>query len=266
MQPANCLNCSQPLDQQAAYCPACGQKTAIHRISFHELWHDVVHYFTHADKGIFHLFFQLAKQPGVAAREYIQGKRSKYFKPLNFWLIVAGLLVFVTGIFYKPNDKRSQAMEQAAQRIQDPVKKQQLLAMATRTRTVSKITGKYSNVINMIATPLLTVFFWLIYSKGKYNYTEHLVANMYFVGFIMIFYALVFFPLQSIVPPSASLVILGSFFLFEIIYRGRAYYQFMDKKGTGPMIKAYLTSLLLSVIWAGLTATLIFLYIRGYFS
>jgi hypothetical protein len=266
MQPANCLNCGQPLEKALLYCPACGQKAAIHRISFHELWHDVVHYFTHADKGIFQLFVQLAKQPGVVAREYIEGKRSKYFKPLNFWLIVAGMLVFVTGIFYKPNDKRSQSMEQAAQRIQNPVKKQQVLAMAGRTRTVTKITGKYSNVINMVATPLLTVFFWLIYYKGKYNYIEHLVANMYFVGFIMIFYALVFFPLQSIVPPSVSLAILGAFFLFEIIYRGRAYYQFMGKKGRRPMLKAYLTSLLLSVIWAGLTATLITLYIRGYFS
>jgi hypothetical protein len=266
MQAANCLNCGQSLEQQPNYCPACGQKTTVHRISFHELWHDVVHYFTHADKGVFHLFAQLAKRPGGVAKEYIEGKRSKYFKPLNFWLLVAGILVIVTSFFYKPNDSRSQGIEKAAERVQDPIKKQYLVKLAERTRTVSKITGKYSNVINMVATPLLTFFFWLAYKKGKYNYTEHLVANMYFVGFIMLFYAIVFFPLQSILTGSASLFILGAFFLFEVIYRGWAYNQFVGNGTTRSRLKAYATSLLLSVIWVSLTFTLIFLYIRGYFS
>jgi Protein of unknown function (DUF3667) len=266
MQPSNCLNCGQTLQNQSAFCPLCGQKTSIHRISFHELWHDVVHYFTHADKGIFILLKCLATQPGVIAREYIEGKRKKYFKPLNFYLVVAGILVFVTSFFYKPDEGRSYTIQQAALKTEDPVKKQQLLGVAERTRQISKITGKYSNVINMVAMPLLTVVFWLVYYKRKYNYVEHLVANMYFIGFIMLWYALVFFPLQSILPDKLSIVVLGLFFLFEILFRGYAYFQFINKKGAGAVIKAYGASVLLTVIWSGLTGFLIFYYVRcGFF-
>ena len=134
--------------------------------------------------------------------------------------------------------------------------------MAERTRTVAKITGKYSNVINMVATPLLSIFFWLIYKRRGYNYTEHLVANMYFVGFIMIFYAFVFFPLQAILPDKISIVVLASFFLFEILYRGRAYYQLIGDRSKKAVFKAYGISLLVSVLWFALTFSLIMLYIR----
>ncbi len=148
-------------------------------------------------------------------------------------------------------------MEQGAARIPDAVEKQKLLAKAERVRIVAKITGKYSNIINMVATPLFTFFFWLFYKRGKYNYTEHLVANMYFIGFIMLFYALFFFPLRSILPASVSFAALGSFLFLKLYIGDIAYYQFMEKKGAVPMTKAYLTSLLLSVLWASLTITLI---------
>ena len=81
-QPATqsiCANCAAPLDPQFRYCPQCSQKVDLHRLSLHDIFHDVVHYFTHADKGFFGLLKDLAVSTGKVAREYVTGKRKKYF-------------------------------------------------------------------------------------------------------------------------------------------------------------------------------------------
>ncbi len=49
---------------------------------------------THADKGLFQLLRDLVIKNGQVAREYVDGKRKKYFSPLNFFLLVAAVFVF----------------------------------------------------------------------------------------------------------------------------------------------------------------------------
>jgi hypothetical protein len=260
MLSSNCLNCNNEILPEQNFCPNCGQKTNLHQLSFHDVSHDALHYITHADKSIFSLLNNLLIKPGIVAREYIAGKRQKYFKPLNFFLIVAGILVFMTSLFYAPDNSRSRQMIQSAQKIQDPVKKQNLLNMAERLKTVNKITGKYSNVINMFATPFLTLLFWFFYKK-RFNYVESLIANMYIVGFIMLVYALVIVPLHHWFV-GTGFGLMGIFFLFEIIYRGLAYRQLADSKGALQIAKAYGVSLLLTIVWIMLTYSLIAIYIR----
>jgi hypothetical protein len=80
MSSPTCLNCEENLEISAKFCPQCGQKTDTHRLTIGHIVHDSVHAITHADKGIFHLLKDLAVRPGVVAREYIGGKRKKYFK------------------------------------------------------------------------------------------------------------------------------------------------------------------------------------------
>ena len=260
---SKCLNCEELLSPNVQYCSHCGQKAATHELNFHEIFHDAVHYFTHADTSIFRLMRALAASPGIVAKEYIHGKRKKYFKPLNFFLIVAGIVVFMTSAFYQPNDTRSRNLETAATKVNNPAQKEGLLQMAKRIRKVNEITGKYSNVINMVATPLMTLFFWLAYRR-KFNYVQSLVANMYIIGFIMLFYALIVVPLQHLVPQFGTYLI-GLFFLFEIVYRGAAYRQLSGAKGALAVMKAYAVSLLISLIWIALTTSVIIAYVRGSF-
>jgi len=107
-QLSQCANCNfQPLVQDFRFCPACGQSTPPHRITFHHVWHESIHAVTHADKGIFHLIKDLVLQPGKVLSAYIlEGKRKKYFNPFTFILIMAGLLLVSTAIF-KPYPQRS---------------------------------------------------------------------------------------------------------------------------------------------------------------
>jgi hypothetical protein len=261
MHPTNCLNCEADLHTGFKYCAKCGQKVDIHRLSFHEVGHDVLHYLTHADKGVLFLLGELALRPGKVAREFISGKRKKYFKPVSFFMIVAGILVFMTSYFHIADEALPKRIEMAAARESNPVKKQYLVGLADRMRNVDYYVSKYSNVINMLATPVFAFIFWLFY-KRSYSFIEHLVANLYFVSFTMIVYALVLVPFQAKLDASRTTwIIMSIFFLFEWLYKTFAYYRFINKKGGGPFVKALGVSFLTVFIWVGSAFLLVQQYI-----
>ena len=257
MHPTTCLNCGSNLNG-FKFCPVCGQKAATHRLNFHELWHELVHYFTHADKSIFNLVGALAVRPGVVAREYVDGKRVKYFKPVSFFLVVGTVLVLMLTWFHLPNQAAVMNMEQGAAHIKDVKEKKQFLEVAERMKQVYHYVTKYANVLNMLITPLYAFIFWLFYKKERYSYIEHLAASIYFISFIMLFNSLLIVPWQS----KTSFAQSGIFFLItDIVYRSFAYRQFMGKKGIGPLLKAVGVSLFTVIIWFAISGLLVQTYL-----
>ena len=184
MSSNSCLNCGNQITPGFLFCPNCGQKTAVHRLNYHDLSHDAIHYFTHADKGIFSLLRELAVRPGKVAREYVEGRRTYYFKPLNFFLLVAAVLVLSTSFLFEEGNTRP-SIGNKPRTTMGPQANTANTKALKRFKNVNKITSRYSNVINMMATPLISFLFWLFYRKERYNFIEHLVANMYFIGIIM---------------------------------------------------------------------------------
>ncbi len=268
MQAPNCLNCEHPVAEHQNFCDVCGQKTTVHRLSLHDVSHDALHYFTHADKGIFSLLWQLLKKPGVVAREYVAGKRRKYFPPMNFFLIVAAVYVFMLNAVAPTTKEHVIPAEQMAkyENIKDPATKAKVGAILERRVKSSQFINRYANFVAMIATPLITFFLWLFYKKGRYNYTEHLVANMYFSGFTVLGFALIFGPIMRILDLGGGFnIVLIFFFLFEIIYRAISYYNFIHKRTIGSAIKAVLSSVAVIFIWFILVFAAIYFYLSSGF-
>ncbi len=267
MQSPKCLNCESPLLTGQQFCASCGQKAIVHRLSMHDVSHDLMHYFTHADKGILSLLGQLISKPGLVAREYVEGKRRKYFSPLNFFLIVAGVFVFMTSVLNNGSEHSYISEKQLSETryIQDPVKKQHVLAIYERAGKSLRFINKYANFVAMFATPFITIFIWLCYRRGKYNYTEHLVGNLYFSGFCVLTYALIFGPLQKLLHLGSANFLLILYFVFEVSYRSISYYNFINHKTRRSAFKAFIVCLSALVIWVITTSTLRFLYIKNGF-
>ncbi len=267
MQPANCLNCGTPVIPNQNFCSTCGQKTQTHRLSIHDVGHDLLHYFTHADKGILSLLGYLATRPGMVSREYVEGKRRKYFPPINFFLIVAAIYVFMINIV-DPVKRDSEITSQEKirfEKIENSEQKAQVAAILERRLETRQFINKYSNIVAMIATPLISFFLWLFYLKGKYNYTEHLVANLYISGFTVLAHALFFRPLNSYIGGQGFSWVLMLYFIFEIIYRAISYYHFLNKRTTRSAVKALICSVAVICIWSVLVFASIYLYVSHAF-
>src|SRR6476646_10857932 len=87
------LNCGTLL--AGKHCHECGQKAGVHRLTLHELFHEVWHVFTHTDKGILKLIKDLFIRPVSVYDGYFGGQRKKYFSPVLFFLVTAGILTFL---------------------------------------------------------------------------------------------------------------------------------------------------------------------------
>jgi Protein of unknown function (DUF3667) len=260
----SCLNCEKPVTEQDMYCPNCGQTVHLHPISMGHIIHDGMHFFLHADKSIFTLAKALAVKTGTVAKEFIEGKRRKYFSPFNFFMIVAGLVVLSMSVFQtfeKENANTQIQLQAIAAQIADPIKKAKILGLMKRQANAMFFIKKYSNVISMITVPLLALIFSLFYLKRKYNYAEHLVANMYSTGFTSLVMAFIIIPLSSSGNQYMLLIAMAANILFDIIYRGIFYYRFINRTGTGAIAKALCVSLLAQIIIMASTFALLFWYI-----
>ena len=261
----NCPNCDAPLVENFKFCPACGQKTNLHRLSMHDVLHDGFHYFTHADKGILQLLKGLVTKTGTIAREYVSGKRKKYFPPLNFYLIVAGLLVVSLSLFPEKESNQPQRRNTNSTRVLTQQEKETYKAMGIRSAKVSTFMGKYSNFVAMLAVPLLALICRLFYLKGKYNYTEHLVAGLYMTGFTNLLYGLLFVPASSIFHLQRNPIYVSVLILFQIVYNSIFYYRFINDGTKASALKATLVSTFTIVFWSVLSVGLITLYITNGF-
>ena len=260
MHQANCLNCETALQGGENFCPSCGQKTNTHRLTLGHFFHEFFHAFTHADKGIFHLLLGMLIRPGVVAREYIEGKRKKYFNPFTFFLIMMGIYVLSNRIFNpEPIEIHVPA---SIMNIPDEAAKSKAIAMFIRGGEVRNFTSANGNIISMIAIPLIALIFWLSYRKRKFNYAEHLTANMLFTSFANIFFSLIVFPLQKLTagsPYSNLFTVMG--LILQVGYYTLAYAGMFQVKTFGGVLKAFGVSLLSIIVWSLFTMTMIALYI-----
>ncbi|RZJ68531.1 MAG: DUF3667 domain-containing protein [Flavobacterium sp.] len=260
----NCRNCETTLVAEYEFCPGCGQKADLHRLGLHELVHDGIHYFTHADKGLFQLVRDLVAKRGIVAKEYIEGKRRKYFPPLNFFLIIAAIFVF-TATFKQSQlpidvyEKHPELRDET-----DPATKTRLEKIYTRAEKANRFTNSYSNLIAMAALPLSAFIYFLFYKKAKYNYIEHVVAGMYLLGFCLLIYALILIPIAYLLGISRLYMVAVLMFL-QLFYGATFYVGFLGKSGAANYFKAFGVSLVSLLVWIVGSSFTVRLYITNGF-
>jgi hypothetical protein len=229
--------------------------------------HEAMHYFTHADKSIFSLLKQLILKTGTVAREFVLGKRKKYFSPLNFYFLVATIFV-LTITFISSSQPNSSVLDKHPEvnYITDIAEKEKVIKIYKRQEVAVNFINKYSNIVAMVALPLICFIYWLFYRKGRYNYAEHLAACMYMAGLTNLVYAVIFIPVSLLIRPfhsNSSLTILLPFTIFQIIYNSVFYYHFINGKTKTSAGKAFLVSIFAILFWMALSSLLVGMYIRN---
>ena len=83
---STCQNCGK--DFVGKYCSHCGEK--IYRDEDKKIshfFHETIHFITHLDSKFFKTGWVILSQPGRLSKDYCEGKRKKYYKPVSFFLI-----------------------------------------------------------------------------------------------------------------------------------------------------------------------------------
>lgn len=220
-----CLNCGALMAEGQHYCGACGQRVISGRLHLHDIGHDMVHAITHADHSIFSLIKELALRPGRVAREYVEGKRKKYFGPFAFLFISVGLASFV------------------------------ILGMGVRwfssisDASVAGFLQRHINLIVLMQAPILAALCRLFFRSSKLNFAENLVLTAYTSGFRCVFLALVGTPLMYLSNvQTADTAIRAAYYLIWVIYFAYAAVGFFGGKAWWTACKAAAAAILTQLI------------------
>lgn len=171
MSDSICKNCARPIEAGHSFCPNCGQTAHVHRLDMGHIFHELVHVFTHADKGVLYLTKELAHRPGLVAKEYVAGQRKKYFNPFSYFVLTVAVSAFLTAQF-------------------------DLMQYDVAHRNpVSEAIGKHINLVFLVAAPISSFFTWALFWRSRYNYAENLTLHAFLGGFRVAFYLLIFTPL-----------------------------------------------------------------------
>ncbi|MFS8544177.1 MAG: DUF3667 domain-containing protein, partial [Limnochordales bacterium] len=82
--PASCLDCGAPLTGRL--CANCGQPAGDAQLSLRKLLGELADEYLNVDSRFFRSIVPLLVRPGFLTREYLQGRRTRYVRPLRLYL------------------------------------------------------------------------------------------------------------------------------------------------------------------------------------
>ncbi len=165
-----CRNCDSPLSPNPRFCPNCGQKATAERLTLHEMSHELLHALVHVDRSALSLVRLLVIQPGVVARDFVLGKRRRYFGPFAFLVVVVALAssaIAISGFHAVTSDVPN---------------------------TAADLLQHHVNLILFAQVPILAGACRILDRSQQFNYAEYLVLASYTKGMQILFYAVVVVP------------------------------------------------------------------------
>ncbi|MBN8681283.1 MAG: DUF3667 domain-containing protein [Chitinophagales bacterium] len=159
----SCKNCETQFEGK--FCPECGQDAKVKRLTIKDFGHDILHKVLPWDKGFLYTIRRLLTDPGHMIREYVEGKRVKFHKPLSLiFIVLAFTLIFLTkDSFQGMVNQQSEEARQLQNAYMDFIM-------------------KYMNLVYLAMVPSIALFSFLLYRKYNYNFAEHMVLNLYLLA------------------------------------------------------------------------------------
>lgn len=167
-----CVHCGEEV--QSRYCPACGQRAGVKRLTFRDVFNDVWNSLAGFDGILLSTLKDLTVRPGEVARSYIAGVRVKHFGPIGYFFFMITLLLLWVSLlgmdFAELIRDRQEAMAFA-----DPNRKG--LALATQW------IGDHIKWFLFCAVPFEAFAArYFFFRRSGYNFIEHTVPLFYTMG------------------------------------------------------------------------------------
>lgn len=158
------VNCRQCGEIGAGnFCSNCGQSLAIKRITIESIFEEVIHFFTHLDRGFPYTLKKLVTIPGKMQKDYIDGVRKKYQKPFSMVFLCGTITAFALFLLHKPSGELSHFAEVKTYFIRH-----------------------YYVIVQLVLLPFYALVSWLIFKSNNINYAESLVLIAYTLSFMLL--------------------------------------------------------------------------------
>lgn len=164
----NCKNCNQSLNEKDHFCPNCGAKIVIDRLSFKLFFSELIVTYFSWDNKLFLTFWHMLAKPEKVINGFINGVRKKYMHPLHFMIVS---LTFYGIYLYFAKDSLNELMQNY-----------EFLQSDKTSFNILKFTNlfsKYFNLITFLTIPIYAIASYFAFKKYRYNFIEHNVIYIY---------------------------------------------------------------------------------------
>jgi hypothetical protein len=135
--------------------------------------HEVLHTFTHADKGFFAFIPQVLLHPGPLVADYLAGRRKRHFSPFQFLLLLVGLATLLS--------KQLHYYDAVGTYVQGLMRARHVPPfLLVRVASYFHGLGTYFNVWWLALLPLHALVTWAVYGwrPARLNYAESLLVQV----------------------------------------------------------------------------------------
>ncbi len=240
----NCKNCNTPQRTDYKFCPACGAKVVVKRLTFRNLAYDITERVFNVDSTFFRTFIQLFKRPEEVIDSYVQGVRRRFLNPishLGIALTLSGLTIFIMKKVMTPemfNSYGGNLPEEAASKIYEAI-------------------FDYSSLFFLVYIPVFALAGYLTFNKKDYYFSEYIIAFIYIMAqwsiaiFLPTMLILLFAPETYMTISFPMLFVMVAYSLYAI--------QRIHRFSPGALILRSMVFLILTVI--GYFGTIILFYV-----
>ena len=229
-----CKNCGW--ETQGNYCSNCGQSTQTKRLDNRHLFHDIPLSVFNFEKGILFTIKSIIFHPVSTIKEYLEGKRVKYYKPLSLLMLLTTIVFFINS-FFNPTQR---------------ILKSAGITIEKRDMEATHFLQNHPNLFMLFILPFMAYGFYLAFKKYKNNFAEH----FYIVVFIQIFYLLIASIPNLIILNNVNLEGFAIYQIISFLFYPIFYFAFYYKQEPNKL------KLLLRSIWGMI---LVFIVIVGVF-
>lgn len=189
----NCKNCDIPLSKSQHYCFDCGARVIKNRLTIKTLFQQINSEFLSVDNKLLKTFLHLFTKPEAVINGFINGTRKRYIGVIQYLAIaltLLGLQVFLMeNVFNDTEIYSSRLFEEMAKQP------------GQENNPFLNPNSKFSDFNNMqsvfftISIPFSALATWLAFwvaGLRQFNFTEHIVLNIYYGAQVTIFSAFIY--------------------------------------------------------------------------
>ena len=170
-----CKCCGAELEGK--FCSNCGQRADTKRLTAKSLWVDFVYSIGNIDRGIVYTLKRLFTHPGSMIKEYLEGRRVVYTKPITLLIVLTTILGLLSSLMYY-----SQTGKIPGSNVNRNVEVDGLVEILGIMEVVLEKVLDNTLILSLLMIPFfawMTRLFFRKYGARSYNYAELLFMNIF---------------------------------------------------------------------------------------
>ena len=190
----DCKNCHKTLNDTQKFCDYCGAKVIYNRLKPKVLVEQINDEFLSIDNRLLKTLIHLFTKPGAVINGFIYGTRKKYIGVIQYFAIGLTLLgiqvFFMTNIFNDPELYKLEMLEEMAK-----MPGQENNPFFNETLNNSDNFNSSQSLFYTLSIPFSAFATWLTYwilGIKRFNFTEHIVINLYYGAQVVIISAVIY--------------------------------------------------------------------------